>query len=76
MSLFRILYIFVLLISSSAVFAQASVDRDLIIQKQLNCIDAHLQQKGGVGWNDVCDSKYDPVIQKINGLIIGIMENK
>jgi len=29
-----------------------------------------------VGWNDVCDSKYDPVIQKINGLIIGIMENK
>jgi SAM-dependent methyltransferase len=29
-----------------------------------------------VGWNDVCDSKFDPVIQKINGLIIGIMENK
>jgi len=60
----RILYVIVLFIFSSPVFAQASVDRDLIIQKQLNCIDAHLQQKGGVGWNDVCDMPQDPSQQR------------
>lgn len=48
-------YIFVLLTFSSIAIAQAAGDRDLIIQKEMDCVDKHLQQNSGIGWNDVCD---------------------
>ncbi len=44
-----------MLILSSTTFAQSVSDRALVIQKEMDCVDGHLQQKGGISWNDVCE---------------------
>jgi hypothetical protein len=53
--LIRTLYILSLFIFFSMPLAQASTERDLLIQNELNCIDNHSRQDGSIGWNDVCD---------------------
>jgi hypothetical protein len=54
MGSFRTFYIFFLLILFSIAVAQAAGQRDLIIQKTMDCVDNHLQQSVGITWNDVC----------------------
>ena len=41
--------------------ALASSQRDVIIQKQLDCMDQHQDQKGSVNWDDFCYTPEDNV---------------
>ncbi len=49
-------YIATLLLFSCAVIAQAAGERDLIIQKELDCVEQRAHQTSSIDWNDVCDT--------------------
>jgi len=46
---------FVLLTAFFSITAHAAEDRDLIVQKQLDCVDDQLQHSGSISWSDVCE---------------------
>ena len=54
MSPFKVIYVCVVFIFLSLAISHAA-NRDLIIQKQMNCVDTHLQKNSLITWNDVCD---------------------
>ena len=43
-----------LFILSMASVVQAADERNLTIQRTMDCVEGHLQQKEAVGWNDIC----------------------
>ena len=47
-------FLILLFIFSVASVVQAAGERDLIIQKTMDCVEGHAPQKGAVGWNDIC----------------------
>ena len=65
----KILSIFILLLFFPVLMAHAAGERNLIIQKEMDCIDEHLPQASGITWNDVCDvpeSSYQKQIEAVN----------
>ena len=59
MTLKRTFYFLLFTVFSSSM-SYASESRDLLINKQLDCVD-HLQHSGSITWNDVCEiTQEDP----------------
>jgi len=67
-NLCRIFYIFALFIFTTSVVAHAESQRDLIVQKEMNCIDQHLSSNSGVSWNDICNDNEDPTLERIRAV--------
>ena len=69
MSILRALYILPLFIFLSMSMASASNGRNLLIQNELNCIDAHPSQGSTISWDDVCyvpESSYQQHMDIVN----------
>ncbi len=51
----KMVFYFLLLMAFSSITAHAFESRDLLVNKQLDCVDNQLQHNGSITWNDVCE---------------------